>query len=1645
MPTSRTLWITAFLLCVAGFTAAQINDCADAVVLCSSENIAFNPQGPGLDDYADPDNDPGCIVALEQNSAWYYFEINDNAPPNLELGFIISPNGGFGEDYDWALYGPDVNCGDLGSPIRCSSSSAQCGFCPETGMGMGAMDVTEGPGTGDGFVMTLIVQPGQGFYLMIDNWLGTNNGFVLTWTGSAAQWLDCNATPPCALSSLAGEDISACEGETGIMLNGSASGEHGSETYTWTGTNGGTSFLSDPNSPNPTVDLPPGFSGTIIYTLVVEEDTCMGQDDVELIVNPLPVVQINPIGPFCANDPPQTLTGTPSGGIWGGAAMGNSFNPVSLGPGFHTVTYTYTDNNGCSNMAEMDVEVFDLPEVSILPDPADFCDSENGVLLTATGSGGAGGYTYAWNTPTGMGSDNFYDATLSGLHTVTVTDDNGCSNSTATTVTSYPNPTVEIIDPGPICGSTEVMTLSATPPGGEWDGTVVDPSGELYPIMIAPGSYSVSYTYIDANGCDGTDFHTITIIPVPNAFPENSGPVCEGQPFTLMGDTDGTGTVITYAWTGPNGYMSTEQNPSNATEGGTYILEVTVDGCPSLPATTIVNVFDAPDATAGNTGPYCNGEPIQLTGGTTASGPGISFSWTGPGGYVSDQQNPTDATLPGVYTLIIAQGGCPSLPSETEVIFSTPPDAQAMNTGPYCSGEAILLSGSTTASGNVITYSWSGPNGYMSNVQDPLDATASGQYQLIINVDGCSSLPATTDVVVNPAPQPVITGQDTFCTGFNTLLDAGPGYAAYSWSDASQGQTLTAMASGTYGVTVTDINGCTGTADITVTELTALAPVISGSLSFCQGSSTTLDAGPGYIGYAWSTGASTQSISLNTGGVVSVTVTDAQGCTGTAVATVQANPLPTVTITGSTTYCIGGFTVLNAGAGYATYLWSNDSTTQQLMVSSAGLYTVQVVDLNGCTGTASVMVDESTSLSPVITGSPAFCSGGSTTLDAGAGFATYAWSNGSSGQSINIDIAAAYTVTVSDGQGCSGTATVNVSEVMPPSASVQTDVSLCNTVAGGSVLDLYGLILSGDMSGTWNDADNSGASGPFTALDFDQVTPGLYRFVSTTGSAQPPCMETSYTVQVTVLDCACPDVSFDMAGPLCNLGDMLDLATILNSTAVGTWSLAGVPAGTTPANLVGTLFDATGGDAGAYTLLYSLSVTPPPGCPADYQLVIQVDDAAHAGIAAAPARFCADRVDVVDLQSLVMNADPQGTWTESSSSPSTGGAFDPTAGTFAIAGQAPGTYTFRYALPASGNCPGDSTDVTVVIDPLPDAVIAIPGILDCANPMLRLDATGSSSGPGFSIAWTGPGLVIDGNESSLMPSVEQAGLYRLTITNTATGCTSTATVTVQAMTDPPSGALIDASDVSCFGEVDAIIEVLAVQGGTAPYRYGLDGGPLTTVPDFGGLPAGSYALVVEDANGCRWDTTIVLVEPPAISIDLGPDITLGFGESGVVEALTNLAIAQVDTLLWVPANIIECLGIPCLEVSVQPAGSVLLRATIIDENGCEASDEILIEVDKTRRVYIPDVFSPNGDGINDRFFISGDAGQITEVRRFAILSRWGELLYTASGFQPNDPLTGWDGTYRNESVNPGVFVYVAEIEFIDGVVLTYTGDVTLLR
>ena len=218
----------------------------------------------------------------------------------------------------------------------------------------------------------------------------------------------------------------------------------------------------------------------------------------------------------------------------------------------------------------------------------------------------------------------------------------------------------------------------------------------------------------------------------------------------------------------------------------------------------------------------------------------------------------------------------------------------------------------------------------------------------VTDVNGCTN-EASVNVIENPNPDPTIAGSTTFCTGTSTTLDAG-NWNTYLWSDNSIGQTLSVSTPGTYTVTVTDGIGCIGTTEVTIDVSASLDPTIVGNPEFCEGASTTLDAGAGFTTYLWSNNENTQTINPSQSGTFTVTVSDASGCTGTEEVNVTSSPNPDPTISGQLSFCSGNTTIIDAGI-WDTYLWSDNSINQTLSVSTPGTYSVTVTNASGCIGT----------------------------------------------------------------------------------------------------------------------------------------------------------------------------------------------------------------------------------------------------------------------------------------------------------------------------------------------------------------------------------------------------------------------------------------------------------------------------------------------------------------------------------------------------------------------------------------------------------------------------------------------------------------------------------------------------------------------
>lgn len=299
----------------------------------------------------------------------------------------------------------------------------------------------------------------------------------------------------------------------------------------------------------------------------------------------------------------------------------------------------------------------------------------------------------------------------------------------------------------------------------------------------------------------------------------------------------------------------------------------------------------------------------------------------------------------------------------------------------------------------------------------------------------------------------------------------------------------------------------------------------------------------------------------------------------------------------------------------------------------------------------------------------------------------------------------------------------------------------------------------------------------------------------------------------------------------------------------------------------------------------------------------------------------------------------------------------------------------------------------------------------------------------------------DGSATDLTRNKLAAGSYTVTLTNQI-GCTWTQSFDIEA--PPELGITFDAVSPVCFGDETGSISLNSISGGAGPYNLLLNNvayGPIDTLPrTITNLGSGDYTIGIEDANGCISDVTAVVQAPLELMVNLGPDTLISFGDSLLISAIHNSP--QVDTFIWSP---LDYLSTPDqLQTWARPLSSLRYSLYLRDELGCEASDEILIQVQKDRRVYIPNVINPESSTFNDVITVWGGA-EVAKVRYMRIFDRWGELLFENKNFLPSDPQFGWNGRYKGEFVDPAVFVYVIEVEYIDGETQVFKGDVTVVR
>jgi gliding motility-associated-like protein len=254
-------------------------------------------------------------------------------------------------------------------------------------------------------------------------------------------------------------------------------------------------------------------------------------------------------------------------------------------------------------------------------------------------------------------------------------------------------------------------------------------------------------------------------------------------------------------------------------------------------------------------------------------------------------------------------------------------------------------------------------------------------------------------------------------------------------------------------------------------------------------------------------------------------------------------------------------------------------------------------------------------------------------------------------------------------------------------------------------------------------------------------------------------------------------------------------------------------------------------------------------------------------------------------------------------------------------------------------------------------------------------------------------------------------------------------------------AKLTATPISCHDGTNGSI-VIEPYNGTKPYQSSLDGFTFGPKFKYVGLKPGKYAVFVKDANGCTWVGDTTLQNPIVMQLTAGPDIELVYGDSVQLKAVATNQKGKVTYEWFQPyKSTLSCLN--CDRPWAKTLYDIVYQVIATDSLGCEAESEVRLKILKKAGVDVPTGFTPNGDGNNDLLLVHGVAG--TKVLSFRIYDSWGEQLYEDNNFSVNDQSRGWDGNFRSNAVQSGVYVWYLTVENRDGTKKAYKGNVTLIR
>ena len=1196
---------------------------------------------------------------------------------------------------------------------------------------------------------------------------------------------------------------------------------------------------------------------------------------------------------------------------------------------------------------------------------------------------------------------------------------------------------------------------------------------------MSGGTYYVIVT--DAHGCSIRD--SIIIIEAPALVLNTAvtNVACHGGTGSINLSVTGGVNPYTYSWTGG----ATTQNIIKP--AGTYSVTVTDSrNCTATASATITQpaLLLMSDSIANAT---CNG----AANGTISLTP---FGGTAPYTYLwanGDTTQHINYLTAGNYFVTVTDHNVCTAGASFTVEQPAPLVPTVVGTDVTCNGVANgTASASVTGGTSPYTYLW---NNFRRT--SSISGLAAGTYFVIItDANGCST---SDSVIINQPTAIAVAMRTTNVTCFGTSTGAvslsvtggTPAYT-FSWSNGATTQSITALPAATYIVTVTDNHGCSVVDSTIVTQPNPLVATGNVTNVHCTGSSDgsielNVSGGAAPYVYSWSNGATTASVEGLAGGSYAVTITDFNGCSTTLSFNIST-PSPIVSsVTSTDIACHGtgdGSASLTVSGGTPPYsfLWSNFQITQNISGLSGGIYYVIITDSAGCTHRDSAIVTEPSQIfiTPTVTNITCFNSNnGTITLTVTGGSPTYnfAWSNLATTQNLTGLAGGTYVVTVIDGHSCSATASI----VLGNPASMVTNFVVHNVLCYGESNGSIYVIQSGGVPNyhyTWNTTPVD------TTQDINGLAAGTYivTVVDNNGCTnidsatviQPGQLYTSGVVKnvtchgdidgaviIVVYGGTQPYIYSWSNGPstqdIYNLpgGNYFVTPTDANGCHVASLYVVQEPA-VLAATLTSTNVTCFGGSNGTAVESASGGSTP-----YEFQWNDFYTDSARTGLSAGRYVVLLTDSNGCHLYDSVNITQP--TQIQIIGTVSNATCFNtPTGGiNISVSGGNPG-YTYSWT---SGQTSQNATTLTsgeytvsvtdqsscIVTDSFavtqPDQIFLtmltnMPSCFDGINGSVSVVA--EQGVPPYTYQW-------NTNPAQTTPTAAElhAGSYTVTVTDSK-ACSVSG---VQTLAQPDSILVnTNVTAAHCFNTASGEV-VATVIGGSGPFIYLLNG-IMQSSDTFKGLLPGNYIILATDLNGCDGQGSFKVNAPGQISVSLSVTdqiILTGMKTQLIASAVSDTTITHY---FWSPlvldsASVFDFSNCgdstDCSSPYIMPPFTNVFTVTVENADSCFAYDTITVIVNKEASLFIPTAFTPNNDGLNDRFTFDILGATTVEV---SVFDRWGERVYYNPA-QTNGVNTtnAWDGTKNGKPAPEDTYVYQLRITYYNGKLVDKAGTITVIR